>query len=53
MKMLRITKGVTFDFIFHTLPHTDLTDFFHKFQFYEYCKIWTTNVSGVYNMLIW
>ncbi len=53
MKMLRIAMGITSDIFFHTLPHTDLTDLFHALQFYECSKIWNTNVSGVYNMLIW
>ncbi len=52
MKMLRITKGVTSDF-FHTLPQTDLTDLFHKLQFYKCSKIRNISVSGVYNMVIW
>ncbi len=52
MKKLKITKGVTSDF-FHTFPLTDLTDLFNKLQFYECSKIWNTNVSGFYNILIW
>ncbi len=46
-------KGGYVWFFFHTLSHTDLIDFFQKLQFYECSKIWNTNVSGVYNMLIW
>ncbi len=53
MKMLRITKGVTSDLFKKNLTlHTDLTDLFHKLQFYECSKIWNTNVSRVYNMFI-
>ncbi len=32
MKMLMITKRVISDFCFHTHPHTDIIDFFHKLQ---------------------
>ncbi len=35
MKMLRITKGVTSDFS-HTLPRTDLIDFFHTVTALKY-----------------
>ncbi len=38
MKMLRITKGVISVFFCHTLPHTDLTDFFHKCSFMSALK---------------
>ncbi len=61
MKMLKITMGLHMICIyFFTHSHTDLTDFFHKLQFYECSNIGNTNFLNtefkmkhrVYNMLI-